>query len=64
MKEYVELLRHNEAFSVVREGVKKERPTVPPYTHSPDNTEEWKSLSNMQRGFDLCYSLFTGDQNE
>jgi len=59
----VEILRQNELFQTVIREVKKERPTVPPYNHNPDNTEEWKSMSNMQRGFDLALSLF-GEHNE
>jgi len=63
MREYLEILRQNEAFQMVIKGVKEERPTIPPYNHSPDNTEEWKSMSNQQRGFDLALSLF-GEHNE
>lgn len=59
----IEILRQNELFQTVMKEVLKERPTIPPYNHSPDNTEEWKALSNMQRGYDLALSLF-GEHNE
>ena len=58
MNEFVEILRQNETFQKVLQDAKAERPMVPPYNHSPDNTEEWKALSNMQRGFDLALSQF------
>jgi len=58
MNEFVEILRQNETFQMVMKDVKEQRPTIPPYNHNPDNTEEWKSMSNMQRGFDLCLSQF------
>lgn len=58
MNEFVEILRQNETFQKVLQDAKAERPTIPPYNHSPDNTEEWKALSNMQRGFDLALSQF------
>ena len=58
MNEFVEILRQNETFQKVLQDAKAERPMVPPYNHNPDNTEEWKALSNMQRGFDLCLSRF------
>jgi len=59
----VEILRQNELFQTVMREIKKERPTIPPYNYEPDNTEEWKSMSNQQRGFDLALSLF-GEHND
>jgi hypothetical protein len=63
MNEFVEILRQNETFQVVMKEVKENRPTIPPYNHDPDNTEEWKALSNQQRGFDLALILF-GEHND
>ncbi len=54
----VEILRQNELFQTIMREVKKQRPEIPPYNHDPDNTEEWKALSNQQRGFELALSLF------
>ena len=53
----LEILRQNETFQTVMREIKKERPAIPPYNHEPDNTEEWRALSNQQRGFDLALSL-------
>jgi len=63
MKEYLEILRQHEVFPIVMKELKEQRPTIPPYNHSPDNTEEWKSLSNQQRGYDLALSVL-GEDNE
>ena len=41
---------------IVRELMEK-RPSVPNYTPSNDNTEQWKSASAMQQGFDLALGV-------
>ena len=43
--------------------VKKSRPVVPAHNPSKYNTEEWKALSAMQQGFDLCLTYF-GEHND
>ncbi|MGI9317942.1 MAG: hypothetical protein ACR2QW_11460 [bacterium] len=63
MKEFLELLRQSEHFRIVMDDVKKQRPEVPLHNYAPDNTEEWKALSNQQRGFDFALSLF-GERDE
>ena len=54
MNEYVEIMRQNPAFVSLMAEIKQERPIIPVYSHSPDNTEEWKANSNIQKGFDLA----------
>ena len=63
MNEFLEILRQNETFQKVMSDVKEQRPIIPLATYDPDNTEEWKALSNQQRGFDLALTLF-GEHNE
>jgi len=57
MKEYLTALRSTQEFQGLLEWMKKERPQIPLYEHNPDNTENWKAMSNQQRGFDLCMTL-------
>lgn len=57
MSENLTILRQNELFQEEMQRIMKHRPTVPPYNYDPDNTEEWKAMSNMQRGFDLFAEL-------
>jgi hypothetical protein len=64
MKEYLVALRLTPEFQNCLEIINRERPIVPLSNYNPDNTEEWKALSNMQRGFDLCHSLLSGHVNE
>lgn len=54
----VEILRNIEVFQTVIQKVRKERPEIPLHNHDPDNTEEWKALSNQRRGFELALSYF------
>jgi len=58
----LEILRQNETFQTVMREVRKERPEIPLHNHetenTPDNTEEWKALSNQRRGFELALSYF------
>lgn len=63
MSENLHILRQNELFQLEMKRVKEQRPLVPLHNYEPDNTEEWKALSNQQRGFDLALSLF-GEQDE
>ena len=57
MNEFLEILRQNETFQKVMKDMKEQRPTIPLHNYDPDNTEEWKALSNQQRGFDLALTL-------
>jgi hypothetical protein len=34
------------------------RPVIPAHDPGQDNTEQWKSFSAQQKGFDLCCSFF------
>ena len=63
MNEFLEILRQNETFQKVMSGIREERPIIPLHTYDPDNTEEWKALSNQQRGYDLALALL-GEHNE
>lgn len=61
MKVYDDLIiaMHNHPFF---EELKKDlinlRPTIPTHNHKSDNTDDWKSKSAQQAGFDLCLQLF------
>jgi len=57
MKEYLAALRQSEEFQNLIIKLKEDRPIVPAYTYSADNTEEWKALSNQLQGFNLCLTL-------
>jgi len=58
--EYLEMIRTQPEFAKAVEEIIKMRPTIPPHDFNEDNTEQWKSMSAQQRGFDLCIYLFTG----
>lgn len=45
-------------FNHALDAVESLRPTVPIHDYNSDNTEEWKSKSAMQQGFDLCFTQF------
>jgi hypothetical protein len=34
------------------------RPDLPVWDSKEDNVDEWKEKSAMQKGFDLCLSIF------
>ena len=57
MNKYVEILRQSPEFISLMAEIKEARPIIPVYSHSPDNTEEWKANSNVQKGFDLALSF-------
>ena len=63
MKEYLEVLRLQPEFIALIAQIKEERPIIPVYTHNPDNTDEWKANSNMQKGFNLCLH-FLGENDD
>ena len=63
MNEYLEVLRQQEAFHRVIEGLKRHKPVIPAYSHFPDNTEEWKANSNILKGFNLALILL-GENDE
>ena len=63
MTEYLENLKLNPEFQKVLQMINEQRPVIPLHRHDPDNTAEWVALSNQQRGFDLCMSLF-GVEND
>ena len=57
MTPYLEVLRTSPEFQALIVKLKEQRPVIPAYTHSPDNTEEWKANSNQRQGFNLCLTL-------
>lgn len=63
MKEYVEILRQRPEFQALLKEIKEQRPIIPRYIHEPDNTEEWKANSNIQKGFDLVL-MYLGEDDE
>lgn len=52
---------HMKAFPLYGEFEKnllEQRPIIPSYTHTEDNTDQWKFDSAKQEGFDLCLQYF------
>lgn len=64
MNQIIQELRFDEAFLEYLRYVKSQRPTIPEHVVDPDNTEEWKKLSAMAQGFDLCLTYFGEKPNE
>ena len=56
--QYLEALRSTPEFQAELKRVKAQRPIIPAYNPTEDNTEMWKAQSMMQQGFDLCLTLF------
>jgi hypothetical protein len=40
------------------ERLQQERPTIPEFSPSQDNTELWKQASGRRQGYDLCLTIF------
>lgn len=57
MTSYLEALRSTPEFQALIVELKGKRPVIPAYTHSPDNTEDWRANSNQLQGFNLCLTL-------
>jgi len=62
MTPYLEMLRSTAEFQALVVMLKENRPVIPAYTHSPDNTETWKANSNQLQGFNLALTLL-GENN-
>lgn len=54
-------LHQNEIFKQHLENVLKDRPALPSWTggNGEDNADQWKHMSSLQQGFDLCYQKLT-----
>ncbi len=52
-----ELASHPEYVALLK-AAKAQRPELPPFNPNEDNTEQWKHVSGMQQGFDLCMAFF------
>lgn len=50
-------MKSHSLWPIFKKDLLSKRPLVPPHDPRKDNTEEWKSLSAQQRGFDLCCAL-------
>lgn len=61
MNELLQRLRSYPEFELVMAEVKQQKPVIPVYDPVSDNTEEWKSLSNQRKGFELLLTLL-GEQ--
>lgn len=55
--EWLYRLQSDPLFNDIKQELRDCRPLVPAYDHRQDNTNEWKSTSLMQQGFDLCLSV-------
>lgn len=64
LKEYRLRLSEDMMYQNILKDAIKSRPLIPGYNSKEDNTEEWKSKSMMQLGFDLCYQAITGKKLE
>lgn len=64
-EEFLTFIRSHPFFEDFIDEVLKHRPNIPGHNPRQDNTEEWKSASAMQAGFDLCLTYFgIGVENE
>ncbi len=59
-KVYLSNLLQTEDFQDLLKALEEKRPVIPAHTVNPDNTEEWKSKSASQNGFDLIFKLIRG----
>lgn len=57
-EEYLLHMKSHPYFQMFLDELKKSRPPIPHHNPMSDNTEEWKSFSAQQKGFDLCCSIF------
>ena len=53
----LEHIKSHPYWPIFEAEIKSKRPMVPNYNPEADNTEQWKSLSAQQKGFDLCCML-------
>jgi hypothetical protein len=62
----IEELKKNAIFRKALQEIKeKHRPAVPTFKPSIANSvDDWKFKSGQQAGFDLLYSILTGEINE
>lgn len=59
MKEdFLTYIKSHPAWPYFQKQLLEQRPILIPHNPRNDNTEEWKSLSAQQRGFDLCCAFF------
>lgn len=55
LETYLLEIKSHPAYKELLIRLKHDRPTIPPY--NGDNTEQWKTQSGRQQGFDQCLSL-------
>ena len=62
----IDELRKSPQFKKMMQDIKeKHRPPIPNFKPSvPNSVDDWKFRSGQQAGFDLLYSLLTGETNE
>ena len=62
MKDPIDLLLFNmvqdPAFQALVDRLEQERPLIPEFSPSQDNTERWKQASGRRQGYDLCLGIF------
>jgi len=51
-------IKSHSLWPIFKKNLLDKRPIVPAHDPIKDNTEQWKSLSAQQRGFDLCCAFF------
>jgi len=60
--DFLVTIKSHSLWPIFKKELLSKRPIVPVHNPKNDNTEEWKSLSAQQRGFDLCLALFQIDK--
>lgn len=60
--EFLTYIKSHPYWPIFKQQLINLRPSIPSHDPDSDNTEQWKSFSAQQRGFDLCLSFFQLDK--
>ena len=55
---FIQEIHDHPAFPELLKNIEESRPDLPEFDPMKDNTDEWKKLSGMRKGFDLCLAQF------
>ena len=60
MKEYKRQMVSDPMFQQIIRNTVTQCPKIPAHCADPDNTDKWKQLSAMKRGYELAFLQITG----
>ena len=55
---FIAEMHQHPSFPALVERLAEQRPRIPEFSPSKDNTELWKQASGRKQGYDLCLSVF------